>query len=345
LGAAAGVAAAPAYRGTLTFSATGPGDPFGPSVVEELDLSSNQLGLLFDGLSATRTRSGETAFISRLGAGYYADHGIVVADARGVPGAPLHVCKQFHYSSNVVCSTPKLARDGKQVAFAIAGSGTLCKNNYDMFWGDHVIVSDRRGAELARFEGFYAPEWLPDGRLLLMGSMCRNAGVWLTDASLRNVTRVDDNQVATPAGAPAISPDGKLLAFVWNKQLWSLTLDGRAQLQRLTQLPHAVASAAWSPDGSALALLQFDVSMPLRSVILMRPADPSSIVVRQLPVYPYGPTQRQPGSGIRVCRGRLRAGPAENGPIHEAKAEPVHGTNATNRYVGWPAGSPDGYSG
>ena len=50
-----------------------------------------------------------------------------------------------------------------------------------------------------------------------------------------------------------------------------------------------MTSAAWSPDGGALAALMFDVSMPVRSLALFRPGDQRSLEFRQLPVYPYGP--------------------------------------------------------
>jgi hypothetical protein len=53
----------------------------------------------------------------------------------------------------------------------------------------------------------------------------------------------------------------------------------------------------------------------------------------------------QPGQGIRVFRPHLRVDPAENGPVHEASAELVHGTNATKtRHLGWSAGSPVGHA-
>jgi hypothetical protein len=281
--------APPAYRGVLTFATTGNGDPFHPSVVQDLDLGSGQLTVRFDGLDATRGRAGELAFVQRLAGGYYADHGVVVVDARGVPGAPVFVCKGFNVSNNRVCSVPKLAPSGKLVAFVTVGSGTVCDGGYGMKWGSFVVVTDRRGTEVGRFEGYTAPEWLPDGRLSMMGTQCRRGGIWAADASLRSLSRIDGDQVNTPAGAPAVSPDGSTLAFVWNNQLWSLKLTGRAELTQLTAFPKSVTSAAWSPDGGALAVLMFDVSMPVRSLALFRPGDSKSVVFRDLSVYPYGP--------------------------------------------------------
>ena len=79
------------------------------------------------------------------------------------------------------------------------------------------------------------------------------------------------------------------LAFVWNNQLWSLDLKGRPELTQLSALGKPVTAAAWSPDGSSLAVLMFDVSMPVRSLALYRLGDPKSVVFRELSVYPYGP--------------------------------------------------------
>jgi hypothetical protein len=283
-----GAGTPPSYRGVLTFSTPGNGDLISPEVVQELDLATGQVGMRFNGLDASRTRNGETVFLKRLAGGYYADHGIVVADPFGVPGAPVYVCRGFSWSSNRACGTPKLAPNGRLVAFA-AVSGCLCHSSFGVHSGVSVSITSRRGQVMARFEGYANPEWLPDGRLLMMGTQCRNAGVWITDTALQHPSRIDNDQITTPAGAPAVSRDGRRLAFVWNNQLWSLALVGQPELIQLTRMTKSVTSAAWSPDGKALAVLQNDVSMPVRSVVLLRPGDQSSMVVHQLPVYPYGP--------------------------------------------------------
>jgi len=259
------------YRGTLTLARDGANDAFNPAVIVDLDLTSDKLVVRFDGFDAHRTRSGETAF------------GVVAADARGVPGPPLYVCKSFSFTSNRICHTPKLSPDGRLVAFGTAaGGGTLCKNDYGTKWADYVIVRDRKGVEVARFEGYYYPAWLPDGQLLILGSPCRGAGVWIADRSLRAPARVDGNQVAMPAKYPAVSPDGRRVALVWNNQVWTLTLDGRRELTQITHADKPVASAA-------LAVLLWNVTMPVKSLLLVRPGEERSAVVRELPFYPFGP--------------------------------------------------------
>ena len=278
------------YRGTLTVAREGSGDPFNPAVVVDLDLASNKTVVRFDGFDPHRTRTGETAYLMRLAAGPITDVGVVAADARGVPGAPLFVCKTFSFTSNRICHTPRLSPDGQRVAFGTAaGGGQLCKNNYGTRWADYVVVRDRKGTELARFEGYDFPEWLPDGRLLMLGSACRNAGVWVTDRALRAPARVDGGQIATPAKHPAVTRDGRRVALVWNNQLWTLALDGRRELAQVTHADKPVAAAAWSPDGTALAVLLSNVTMPVKSLLLMRLGDERGMTVRELSFYPFAP--------------------------------------------------------
>jgi hypothetical protein len=275
------------FHGTLTFAR---GTIIGPASIVDLDLATEKLASRLDGWDSARTKDGETAYITRVGGGLFGDAGVAVADSRGVPGAPLWICKSYNWSSNHICHTPKLSPDGKLVAFGITdGGGKICRDNYGMFWGSYVVVRDRAGRELGRFEGYALPEWLPDGRLLMMGTQCRGAGVWIAERASGEPHRVDGGQVATPASLPAVSPDGRRLAMVWNNQLWTLGLDGKHELTQVTRFDAAVSSAAWSPDGSAFAVLLQDVALPVKAVVLFRPGDAEAQVVKNLSFYPYGP--------------------------------------------------------
>ena len=290
LGGGGVATAASGYRGTLTLARDSANDRFNPATIVDLDLASDKATVRFDGFDPHRTRTGETAFLTRLAAGTIADYGVVAADARGVPGAPLYVCRSFSFTSNRICHTPKLSPDGQRVAFGTAaGGGKLCKNDYKTAWADYVVVRDRKGAELARFEGYYFPAWLPDGRLLMLGSGCRGAGVWIAGGPRTAPARVDGNQIATPAKYPAISPDGRRVALVWNNQLWILALDGKGALGQATHADKPVTAAAWSPDGSALAVLLQDVSMPVKAVMLFRLGEERAAVMLPLPFYPFAP--------------------------------------------------------
>ncbi len=55
--------------------------------------------------------------------------------------------------------------------------------------------------------------------------------------------------------APAISPDGRRVAFIQNGAVWSAPIDGSAPAKRLFFDRGADSELAWSPDGSALAFV------------------------------------------------------------------------------------------
>lgn len=289
-GEAGGKQTKSAFHGVLTLGRDGPSELFSPSNVVDLDLATGESVQRFNGFDPQRLRGGETAYITRLGGGYFADAAVVVANEKGVTEAPIYVCPMFNHGSNRICGAPGLSPDKRQVAFTIVGGdGKLCKDNYGMFWSNYVVVRDRKGVEITRFEGFYHSAWLPDGRLLMLGSACVGAGVWIADRALGAPTRVDGDQIATPAALPAVSPDGKKVALVWQTQLWSLGLDGKHELTQLTRSDKPVGAAAWSPTGDALAVTLWDVNLPLRLIWIFKPGDEQSQAVRPVPFYPYGP--------------------------------------------------------
>jgi dipeptidyl aminopeptidase/acylaminoacyl peptidase len=56
--------------------------------------------------------------------------------------------------------------------------------------------------------------------------------------------------------SPAVSPDGKLLAFILKGQLWSIPLDDpSAKPQQLLQTRGSAQALRWSPDGARLAFI------------------------------------------------------------------------------------------
>jgi hypothetical protein len=280
------------FQGTITLARGVVEELYGAGEVADLDLASGSSVVRFLGIEPHRVPTGETAFLARLQPGYYADFGVVVADARGVPGPPIYVCQHYDPGTNRICHTPRLAPDLQRVAFGIAdGGGSVCVDYFGLYWADYVVVRDRDGNEFARFEGYYAPDWLPDGRLLMLGSPCRGAGVWIADAELQTLTRVDGEQIATPAANPAVSPDGSRVLFVWNQQLWMMSLDGQSVLKQLTAFEKAVQSGAWSPDGTAIVATVAEflgAPLPLQELVFFRPDDTQMQTV-PLTFYPWGP--------------------------------------------------------
>lgn len=106
----------------------------------------------------------------------------------------------------------------------------------------------------------------PDGTFVVVGVTTYREG---SDTGLERLYLVPTTRGATPrpltsadvsASEPALSPDGRRLAFTRAPkegapaQLYVLPLDG-GEPARLTDLPLGVADPRWTPDGSAILVL------------------------------------------------------------------------------------------
>ena len=101
---------------------------------------------------------------------------------------------------------------------------------------------------VAVFDGFFAPEWLPDGRLLLAGE-----GIFVTRVD-GTPTRLDDGTLSASVNNLDLHPDGEMIVFEWNQQLWLMSIDG-TEFKELVSGPAWYRFPAWSPDGHHVAFL------------------------------------------------------------------------------------------
>ncbi len=85
------------------------------------------------------------------------------------------------------------------------------------------------------------PAWFPMGA---------EQQLWIVSAS------GGQPRLLGPGHAPAVAPDGKILAYVLKGQLWSIHLDNpAAKPQQLLQTRGSVETLRWSPDGAHLAFV------------------------------------------------------------------------------------------
>lgn len=138
---------------------------------------------------------------------------------------------------------------------------------------DHncYVVARADGRILARFEpngrsnGCERPSWTRDGRIVVAGGFA-NQGLYVSDAALTTLTRFDPD-VPYPRW-PSVSPDGLHVAFVSNKHVFTIGIDGTGLARLDTDDASSDVFPSWSPDGAFVAYVGGDFAPHL----MIRPA-------------------------------------------------------------------------
>jgi Tol biopolymer transport system component len=121
-----------------------------------------------------------------------------------------------------------------------------------------TVVADRQGNIIAKFDGYSEPSWSPDNRLLVSGrGDTAPFGLYLSDADVQTLTRIDDEQIKGFAQSLDIDSQGEKVAFIYNQEIWQINLDGSG-FEVLYRDPNPLNYPVWSPDGKAVAFLAYD---------------------------------------------------------------------------------------
>lgn len=213
-------------RGVLVFR-----QEYGADKIVELNLASGAIQSRFEGRDPFRSARGETAFVNKMGA-------LVIAGAGGTATSTIAVPE-----GSDTPDSPVLSPDGSKIAFHIA----------PVYYKHSVLVATRAGKIIGEFKDMTEPNWTPDGRLIVAHSTATEGakpGIFLSDAALGKLTRIDRN--LDSASQPAPSPDGRRVAFVHHGHIWLMNLDGSA-LKQLSFSDNGESRPTWSPDGKWLA--------------------------------------------------------------------------------------------
>ena len=168
-----------------------------------------------------------------------------------VPCPPVERFHQAYYEH------PQLSPSGLFVAVELKKS-FYNNASYRMDRKISTLVFDIKGNQIIRHDNFFAPTWLPDGRLLLSAQRNRY-GLFVTDKSFKKYSQIDNNKLKEFAYYPDVSPSGKRVVFEYNQQIWIMNMDGTG-LKRLLRGTKRLRYPTWSPDGTYIAYLIADAS-------------------------------------------------------------------------------------
>lgn len=225
------------------------------SSVREYDFATQADPELFEGRMPYRMPNGNTLHIG----GVY--ERLEMTNANGIQKTVI-----YNADETTAIYAPMLSPDGTKIAFTHRKVFTPAK--YPVLKG--TVIIDLQGNYLAGIPDFYNATWLPDGRLVGAGDFssdgsslstpAANAGLYLATLNGTGATLTNINpSLSNPSPLhPAASPDGKRVAFIINKHVWTMNLDG-SNLKQLTASDNDNEESypTWSPDGKYLAMWSY----------------------------------------------------------------------------------------
>ena len=267
--------------GTITYSAPS-------SEVHALDLATHtDKKLLDDAESVDRFGDGRLLFMDYSdGVAAPAKLTIAAADGSGkrqiaTPG------------TSVAYYNPTASPDGSKIAMTYYPRGFAHK----LAAKDGTVVLDTNGAVVGNLENVFDPAWLPDGRLVLSGTVSvpsgssdakptetpKAAGLFVSDAAFTTVTPIAG--VTGSPQHPSGSRDGTRVAFARDGDVFTVGIDGTG-LAQVTSGDPVESYPAFSPVGASLAMASsgfYSGAAKLVNVLIITAARPAQPVVLKDP--------------------------------------------------------------
>lgn len=145
-------------------------------------------------------------------------------------------------------SKPRISYNQKYVVYE--GDAIHNPNTYVVDATDGTLI--RTIGDYDASQPMISPSWAPDGSVFVQGWTSMNNGIYKVSADFLSMARIDPN--LTNVSEPAVSPDGKTIAFIRDQKLWTMGIDGTNPIQ-LNTTATKLHSPVWSPDSKYIAVV------------------------------------------------------------------------------------------
>ena len=150
---------------------------------------------------------------------------------------------------------PAISNSGEFIAFTLPYKSTTGSIMDLVADGIKLVIADRNGQGVAEFKSYTQAAWMPDGKLVVADDGKTKQGLFIIDAKFKTIAPLFEGGGLDNSTMPTVSPDGKIVAFVKNGEIWSINLDGTNRQKILYGSDSTFP--AWSPDGKYIASSTF----------------------------------------------------------------------------------------
>ena len=177
---------------------------------------------------------------------------IITSASNGTNRKVLLDSKMFSLNVN---KSPKMSKDGSTICFNYWLKGGSAA---DIYTGHATLLMKSDGTLIGGIDSLFDGSWMPNGSLVLSATVDElygektfyADGLYMLSADMTKITEIGSGIVKPKH--PAVSPDGKRIAFAMNGHIWIINSDGTG-LRQVTTGSKEEKHPCWSPDGKNIA--------------------------------------------------------------------------------------------